>query len=87
MRVPPVAPHYRASGLVLWPISDEPVDVTDVWNRARPGSDVAEHLVLAGAFDALYGIGAPRGVGVRGAVTRRDLPTTRRIEPWCVTCA
>ena len=50
--------------------------LVDFWQRAQPGSDVADHLVLAGAFDALYGIGSPRRVGVRGRVTRRDLLLT-----------
>ncbi|MBB1500173.1 DNA polymerase III subunit alpha [Propioniciclava sp. MC1683] len=50
--------------------------LVDFWQRARPGSDVAEHLVLAGAFDALYGIGSVRGPGARGRVTRRDLLLT-----------
>ncbi|HHX85941.1 MAG TPA: DNA polymerase III subunit alpha, partial [Actinomycetales bacterium] len=50
--------------------------LVDFWQRARPGSDVAEHLVLAGAFDALYGIGSARGLGARGRVTRRDLLLT-----------
>lgn len=52
------------------------VGIVDFWQRARPAADVAERLVLAGAFDSLYGIGAPRAVGVRGAVTRRDLLLT-----------
>ena len=47
--------------------------LTDFWNRARVSVDVVERLVLAGGFDALYGIGLPAPVGTRGAVTRRDL--------------
>ena len=47
--------------------------LTDFWARARVASDLAERLILAGAFDGLYGIGLPRPVGPRGAVTRRDL--------------
>ncbi|MFP5417479.1 MAG: DNA polymerase III subunit alpha, partial [Actinomycetes bacterium] len=50
--------------------------LVDFWQRAQPGSDVAEHLVVAGALDALYGIGAPRPLSGRGAVTRRDLLLT-----------
>ncbi len=56
--------------------------LVDFWHRARPGSDVAEHLVLAGAFDALYGIGGAGGrpglggLATRGRVTRRDLLLT-----------
>ncbi len=50
--------------------------LVDFWQRARPGSDVAEHLVLAGAFDGLYGIGRVHGLGTRGRVTRRDLLLT-----------
>jgi len=47
--------------------------ITDFWARAQTASDLAERLVLAGAFDALYGIAGPRAVGRRGDVTRRDL--------------
>ncbi|WP_232548579.1 DNA polymerase III subunit alpha [Propioniciclava soli] len=50
--------------------------LVDFWQRARPSSDVAEHLVLAGAFDTLYRIGGPRRIGARGVVTRRDLLLT-----------
>lgn len=47
--------------------------LTDFWRRAQVSVDVVERLVLAGAFDELYGIGLPAPVGERGAVTRRDL--------------
>ena len=50
--------------------------LVDFWHRARPGSDVAEHLVLAGGFDSLYGIDRPQGLGTRGRITRRDLLLT-----------
>ncbi|NNM45209.1 DNA polymerase III subunit alpha [Knoellia koreensis] len=58
----------------------------DFWHRARVSRPVAERLVLAGAFDRLYGIGAVGGgvpglasgagaaaLGRRGRTTRRDL--------------
>ncbi len=47
--------------------------LTDFWHRARVSRPVVERLVLAGAFDSLYGIGSPLGVRRRGRVTRRDL--------------
>lgn len=47
--------------------------LTDLWQRARPSRPVAERLVLAGALDAVYGIGSPVPVRRRGVVTRRDL--------------
>ncbi|CAA9331670.1 MAG: Error-prone repair homolog of DNA polymerase III alpha subunit [uncultured Nocardioidaceae bacterium] len=50
--------------------------LTDFWHRARVSRPVVERLVLAGAFDGVYGIGAVlSGLGVRrrGRVTRRDL--------------
>ncbi|WP_452436299.1 helix-hairpin-helix domain-containing protein [Nigerium massiliense] len=50
--------------------------LVDFWRRAGLSVDVAERLVLAGAFDELYGIGLPVPVGVRGVVTRRDLLLT-----------
>jgi error-prone DNA polymerase len=49
--------------------------LTDFWHRARVSRPTAERLVLTGAFDAVYGIGAPDDTGVRRRrrVTRRDL--------------
>ena len=53
--------------------------LTDFWHRARVSRPVVERLVLAGGFDAIYGIGstvaldAAGGVRRRGKVTRRDL--------------
>ncbi len=47
--------------------------LTDFWHRARVSRPVTERLVLAGGFDAVYGIGLPGGVQRRGTVTRRDL--------------
>ncbi|MEP7092302.1 MAG: hypothetical protein ABI776_19525, partial [Nocardioidaceae bacterium] len=50
--------------------------LTDFWHRARVSRPVLERLVLAGGFDAVYGIGtaiAGHGVRRRGKVTRRDL--------------
>jgi error-prone DNA polymerase len=47
--------------------------LTDLWLRARPSRPVAEHLVLAGGLDTIYGIGSPVPVRRRGRVTRRDL--------------
>ncbi|HTY72890.1 MAG TPA: DNA polymerase III subunit alpha [Actinomycetes bacterium] len=63
-------------------ISEEEVDrivagrpyaaLADFWQRSRTSRPVVERLVVAGAFDGLYGLGAglPRR---RGRVTRRDL--------------
>ncbi|HEX2175522.1 MAG TPA: DNA polymerase III subunit alpha [Nocardioidaceae bacterium] len=47
--------------------------LTDFWHRAHVSRPVVERLVLAGAFDALYGVGSPVPVRRRGKVTRRDL--------------
>lgn len=47
--------------------------LSDVWTRARLSEPVMERLVLAGAFDELYGIGGPRSVTGHDQVTRRDL--------------
>jgi len=51
--------------------------LTDFWHRARVSRPIAERLVLAGGFDAVYGIGSTvatdSGVRRRGKVTRRDL--------------
>ncbi|MFC5746946.1 DNA polymerase III subunit alpha [Actinomadura rugatobispora] len=46
--------------------------LTDFWHRARVSRPVTERLVLAGGFDALYGIGgSPEPV--EGVPSRRDL--------------
>jgi error-prone DNA polymerase len=50
--------------------------LSDFWHRAGVSRPVVERLVVAGAFDSLYGIGGPSaGIPVRrrGRVTRRDL--------------
>ncbi len=47
--------------------------LTDFWHRAQVSRPVVERLVLAGAFDAVYGIGSPVAVRRRRKVTRRDL--------------
>jgi len=58
------------------------VTLADFWNRAQVSRPVAERLVMAGGFDALYGLSRHSGVGTsggsgttgrRGRVTRRDL--------------
>lgn len=48
--------------------------LTDFWQRARVSRPVVERLVLAGGFDAVYGIDlGSDGVHRRNRVTRRDL--------------
>jgi error-prone DNA polymerase len=47
--------------------------ISDFWRRAKVSQPIVERLVLAGAFDSLYGIGPATDVAVRGRVTRRDL--------------
>ncbi|HET8665279.1 MAG TPA: DNA polymerase III subunit alpha [Nocardioides sp.] len=48
--------------------------LTDFWHRAQVSRPIAERLVLAGAFDSVYGIGSTvGGVRRRTKVTRRDL--------------
>jgi error-prone DNA polymerase len=47
--------------------------LSDFWHRARVSRPIVERLVLAGAFDALYGIGLAAPVRRRGRITRRDL--------------
>lgn len=46
-------------------------DLPDLWHRSAVSRPVAESLVLAGAFDAIYGFRA--GVRDRERLTRRDL--------------
>ena len=57
-------------------------DLGDFWTRARVSRPVTERLVLAGAFDALHGMG-DGGLGRRGRVTRRDLLLhVAELERW-----
>jgi error-prone DNA polymerase len=47
--------------------------LADFWHRAGVSRPVVERLVVAGAFDTLYGLGSPAPIRRRGKVTRRDL--------------
>jgi error-prone DNA polymerase len=47
--------------------------LSDFWQRAAVSTPVVENLVLAGGFDAIYGIDLSIGARPRGGVTRRDL--------------
>jgi error-prone DNA polymerase len=47
--------------------------LSDFWHRAQVSRPVAERLVVAGAFDSLYGLGSTVPGRRRGQVTRRDL--------------
>ncbi len=47
--------------------------ISDFWSRAAVDHPVVERLVLAGAFDRVYGIGRHAAVARRDQVTRRDL--------------
>jgi error-prone DNA polymerase len=47
--------------------------LSDFWHRAAVSRPVVERLVVAGAFDSLYGLGSTIPVRRRGQVTRRDL--------------
>jgi error-prone DNA polymerase len=56
------------------------VSLTDFWHRAQVSRPIAERLVLAGAFDSVYGLGSAisggtglSGVRRRTQITRRDL--------------
>ena len=47
--------------------------LSDFWHRAAVSRPVVERLVVAGAFDSLYGLGSTVPGRRRGQVTRRDL--------------
>jgi len=62
--------------------------LADFWHRARVSRPVVERLVVAGAFDSLYGIGSPVPVRRRGAITRRDLLLqVSELERWARVAA
>jgi len=85
---PPVGPDARAYGIRLGLadvkgisaaetariVAGRPyASLSDFWHRAAVSRPVIERIVVAGAFDSLYGLGSPAPVRRRGAVTRRDL--------------
>jgi error-prone DNA polymerase len=47
--------------------------LSDFWHRAAVSRPIVERLVVAGGFDALYGIGGPVSLRRRGQLSRRDL--------------
>jgi error-prone DNA polymerase len=47
--------------------------LSDFWHRAAGSRALVERLVVAGAFDDVYGIGSPVPVRRRSRITRRDL--------------
>src|SRR4051794_14464779 len=47
--------------------------LADFWHRARVSRPVVERLVVAGAFDSIYGLTDALPVPARGRITRRDL--------------
>ena len=47
--------------------------LSDFWHRTAVSRPIVERMVVAGAFDALYGIGVSSPVRRRGQLTRRDL--------------
>ena len=47
--------------------------LTDFWYRAQVSRPVVERLVMAGAFDGIYGLGSTLSIRRRSQVTRRDL--------------
>jgi error-prone DNA polymerase len=47
--------------------------LSDFWHRTAVSRPIVERLVVAGGFDAVYGIGAALPIRRRGQLTRRDL--------------
>jgi error-prone DNA polymerase len=47
--------------------------LSDFWTRSAVSRPIAERLVMAGGFDAIYGIGSAGPIRRRGQITRRDL--------------
>jgi error-prone DNA polymerase len=57
--------------------------LADFWHRAGVDRPVVERLIVAGGFDALYGLGADVPVRRRDRVTRRDLLLqTAELDRW-----
>jgi len=47
--------------------------LSDAWQRSGMSRPVAERIVVAGGFDAMYSLDIPTRVRHRGSMTRRDL--------------
>ena len=47
--------------------------LSDFWHRASVSRPIVERLVVAGGFDAVYGLGVPSALRRRDQLTRRDL--------------
>jgi error-prone DNA polymerase len=47
--------------------------LADFWHRARVSRPMVERLIVAGAFDSIYGLTEALPVQSRGQITRRDL--------------
>ena len=74
VRVPFVEVKGINEGEVERLVAGQPYQsLSDLWNRAGISRPIAEHLVLTGACDQLYGIDRNRPVRARGQLTRRDL--------------
>ncbi|MDD2858746.1 MAG: DNA polymerase III subunit alpha [Candidatus Nanopelagicales bacterium] len=74
VRVPLTEVKGISDGEVARLLAGQPYhSLADAWSRASISRPVAEHLVLTGAFDRLYGIDRNRPVRHRGQLTRRDL--------------
>jgi error-prone DNA polymerase len=57
--------------------------LSDFWHRVNVSRPVVERLIVAGAFDSLYGLGTPLPVRRRDRVTRRDLLLqTAELDRW-----
>ncbi len=74
IRVPLSEVKGIAEGEVTRIVVGQPyTDLADVYHRAAPARPMLENLVLAGAFDALYGLDVALPVRTRNRLTRRDL--------------
>jgi error-prone DNA polymerase len=49
------------------------VSLSDAWQRSGMSRPVAERIIVAGGFDAMYSLDIPTRVRRRGHMTRRDL--------------
>ena len=47
--------------------------LSDAWQRSGMSRPIAERMIVAGAFDSLYGLDLPAAARRRGRLTRRDL--------------
>jgi len=74
IRVPLTDVRGISEGEVAGIIAGQPyASLSDAWQRSGMSRPTAEHIIVSGGFDAMYGLDIPPSMRQRGRMTRRDL--------------